>query len=229
MKAHDTPARHGAHAARTRMHDIREIMAISPVIPVLTIERLEQAVPLAQALVRGGLRVLEVTLRTPCALEAMRAMRAAVSDAIIGAGTITRARDFTDCAAAGAQFGVTPGLTAELIAAAAQSGLPLLPGIMTPTELITARAAGFGACKLFPAQQAGGIGMLKALGGPFPDHVFCPTGGITRSNAVEYLALPNVLCVGGSWITPPAALQAADWATIESLARDAAGLRDARS
>jgi 2-dehydro-3-deoxyphosphogluconate aldolase/(4S)-4-hydroxy-2-oxoglutarate aldolase len=229
MKPADTPARHGARAERARMHDMREIMAISPVIPVLTIERLEQAVPLAQALVRGGLRVLEVTLRTPCALEALRAMRAAVTDAIVGAGTITRERDFSDCAAAGAQFGVTPGLTAELIAAAAQSGLPLLPGIMTPTELIAARAAGFGACKLFPAQQAGGIGMLKALGGPFPDHVFCPTGGITRANAAEFLALPNVLCVGGSWITPPAALQAADWATIESLARDAAALRDERS
>jgi 2-dehydro-3-deoxyphosphogluconate aldolase/(4S)-4-hydroxy-2-oxoglutarate aldolase len=229
MKAADTPLGRGARAERARMHDIREIMAISPVIPVLTIERLEQAVPLAEALVRGGLRVLEVTLRTACALEALRAMRAAVTDAVIGAGTLTRARDFEDCAAAGAQFGVTPGLTAELIAAAGASGLPLLPGIMTPTELIAARAAGFGACKLFPAQQAGGIAMLKALGGPFPDHVFCPTGGVTRANALEYLALPNVLCVGGSWITPPPALQAGDWATIESLARDAASLRDERS
>ena len=160
-------------------------MAMCAVIPVLTIQRLEHAVPLAEALVRGGLRVLEVTLRTSCALEAIRAMRAAVPDAIVGGGTLTRACDFSDCAAAGAQFGVTPGLTAELVAAAAKSAFPLLPGIMTPTELIAARAAGFGACKLFPAQQAGGIGMLKALGGPFPDHVFCPTGGVTRANAVE--------------------------------------------
>ena len=209
--------------------NIRDIMAMCAVIPVLTIQRLEHAVPLAEALVRGGLRVLEVTLRTSCALEAIRAMRAAVPDAIVGGGTLTRACDFSDCAAAGAQFGVTPGLTAELVAAAAKSAFPLLPGIMTPTELIAARAAGFGACKLFPAQQAGGIGMLKALGGPFPDHVFCPTGGVTRANAVEYLALPNVLCVGGSWITPAAAMATGDWATIESLAREAAALRDSRS
>jgi 2-dehydro-3-deoxyphosphogluconate aldolase/(4S)-4-hydroxy-2-oxoglutarate aldolase len=204
---------------------IRTIMATSPVIPVLTIERLGQAVPLARALVRGGLLVLEVTLRTACALEAIRSIRDAVPDAIVGAGTLTRARDFSDCAAAGAQFGVTPGLTAELISASADCGLPLLPGVMTPTELIAARAAGFDACKLFPAQQAGGVGMLKALSGPFPDHVFCPTGGVSRANAPDYLALPNVLCVGGSWITPPAALAEEDWVTIESLARDAAALR----
>jgi 2-dehydro-3-deoxyphosphogluconate aldolase/(4S)-4-hydroxy-2-oxoglutarate aldolase len=207
---------------------MRDIMSISPVIPVLTIQRLEHAVPLAQALVRGGLSVLEVTLRTACALEAIRAMRAAVPDAIVGCGTLTRARDFSDCVAAGAQFGVSPGLTAELIAAAAKSGLPLLPGIMTPAELIVARSAGFDACKLFPAQQAGGVGMLKALGGPFPDHVFCPTGGVSRSNAQEYLDLPNVLCVGGSWITPAAAMATSDWSAIESLARDAAALRARR-
>jgi 2-dehydro-3-deoxyphosphogluconate aldolase / (4S)-4-hydroxy-2-oxoglutarate aldolase len=209
--------------------NIRDILAMSAVIPVLTIQRLEHAVPLAEALVRGGLRVLEVTLRTSCALEAIRAMRTAVPDAIVGGGTLTRARDFSACATAGAQFGVTPGLTAELVAAAAKSGFPLLPGIMTPTELIAARAAGFDACKLFPAQQAGGVGMLKALGGPFPDHVFCPTGGVTRTNAVEYLALPNVLCVGGSWITPAAAMATGDWAAIEALAREAAALRDLRS
>jgi 2-dehydro-3-deoxyphosphogluconate aldolase/(4S)-4-hydroxy-2-oxoglutarate aldolase len=211
-------------AARSSANNrqMREIMAICPVIPVLTIERLEQAVPLAEALLRGGLRVLEVTLRTPCALEAISAMRAAVPDAIVGGGTLTRARDFVDCAAAGAQFGVTPGLTATLIAATTRSGFPLLPGIMTPSELIAARAAGFSACKLFPAQQAGGIGMLKALGAPFPDHIFCPTGGITRANAAEFLALPNVPCVGGSWIVPAAALDSQDWAAIESLAREAA-------
>ena len=203
---------------------MRELMMLSPVIPVLTIERLEHAVPLARALVRGGLCVLEITLRTTCALAAISAIRAAVGDAIVGGGTLLRAGDFSDCAAAGAQFGVTPGLTAELIAAAATSGLPLLPGIMTPAELIAARAAGFTACKLFPAQQAGGVGMLKALAGPFPDHVFCPTGGVSRANAAEYLALPNVLCVGGSWITPAAAMATGDWAAIESLARDAAGL-----
>jgi 2-dehydro-3-deoxyphosphogluconate aldolase / (4S)-4-hydroxy-2-oxoglutarate aldolase len=207
--------------------DIRSLMRLSPVIPVLTVQCLEHAAPLAQALHRGGLQVLEVTLRTPCALAAISAMRAAVPEAIIGAGTLTRARDFADCAAAGAQFAVTPGLTAELIAAAAGAQLPLLPGIMTPTELIAARAAGFQACKLFPAQQAGGIDMLKALAGPFPDHVFCPTGGITRANAGQFLALTNVLCVGGSWLAPAALLQTQDWLQIELLARDAAAMRPA--
>jgi len=207
--------------------DIRDYMRVSPVIPVLTINRIEQAAPLAQALVRGGLSVLEVTLRTPCGLAAISAMRAASPDAIVGAGTITRASDFRDCAAAGAQFGVSPGLTPELAAASRDALFPLLPGIMTPSELIAARGAGFMACKLFPASQAGGIGMLKALGGPFPDHVFCPTGGVTRANAAEFLALPNVLCVGGSWIVPSTAVDSGDWGTIEALARDAATLRDA--
>jgi 2-dehydro-3-deoxyphosphogluconate aldolase / (4S)-4-hydroxy-2-oxoglutarate aldolase len=213
---------------KARNANMREFMSISPVIPVLTIQQLEHAVPLAQALVRGGLSVLEVTLRTACALDAIRAMRAAVPDAIVGAGTLTRARDFSDCAAAGAQFGVSPGLTAELIAAAAKATFPLLPGIMTPAELIAARAAGYDACKLFPAQQAGGVGMIKALGGPFPDQVFCPTGGVSRTNAQEYLDLPNVLCVGGSWVTPAAAMATSDWDEIESLARDAAALRARR-
>jgi 2-dehydro-3-deoxyphosphogluconate aldolase/(4S)-4-hydroxy-2-oxoglutarate aldolase len=205
--------------------DMRALMAMSPVIPVLTVHRLEHAAPLALALRRGGLRVIEVTLRTPCALAVISAMRSAAPDAIIGAGTLTRARDFADSAAAGAQFAVTPGLTAELISAAGHAGIALLPGIMTPTELIAARAAGFNACKLFPAQQAGGIDMLKALAGPFPDHVFCPTGGITRANATEFLALPNVLCVGGSWLAPATALEAHDWTQIEALARDAAALQ----
>ena len=213
---------------KARSAKIRDFMTVSPVIPVLTIQQLEHAVPLAEALVRGGLRVLEVTLRTACALDAIRAMRAAVPDAIVGCGTLTQARDFSDCAAAGAQFGVSPGLTAELIAAATKSALPLLPGIMTPSELIAARAAGFDACKLFPAQQAGGVGMLKALSGPFPDQVFCPTGGVLRANVQEYLDLPNVLCVGGSWITPAAAMATSDWAAIESLARAAAALRARR-
>jgi 2-dehydro-3-deoxyphosphogluconate aldolase/(4S)-4-hydroxy-2-oxoglutarate aldolase len=205
--------------------NIRDIMRLAPVIPVLTITRLEQAVPLAGALVRGGLRALEVALRSACALEAIRAMRAAVPEAYIGAGTLTRPQDFTDAAAAGAQFGVTPGLTAELAAAAQTVEFPLLPGIMTPAELIAARAAGFRACKLFPALQAGGPGMLRALAGPFPDHVFCPTGGVTRASAPEYLQLPNVLCVGGSWMVPAAVLQAQDWGRIEDLAREAAALR----
>jgi 2-dehydro-3-deoxyphosphogluconate aldolase/(4S)-4-hydroxy-2-oxoglutarate aldolase len=204
--------------------NIRDIMRLSPVIPVLTVTALEHAAPLAQALVRGGLKVLELTLRTPCALEAIAIMRAAVPDAVVGAGTLTRPEDFAAAQRAGAQFGVTPGLTQSLIAAAATVDFPLLPGIMTPAELIGARAAGFMACKLFPAQQAGGVSMLKALAGPFPDSVFCPTGGITRQNALDFLSLSNVLCVGGSWLAPLDLLQANNWSAVESLARDAATL-----
>jgi 2-dehydro-3-deoxyphosphogluconate aldolase/(4S)-4-hydroxy-2-oxoglutarate aldolase len=205
--------------------NIREILGLAPVIPVLTVNELEHAVPLARALVAGGLRVLEITLRTPAALAAVAAMRKAVPDAIIGVGTLTRAVDFAASDRAGAQFGVTPGLTPELAAASRGARFPLLPGVMTPTELITARAAGFNVLKLFPAQQAGGVGMLQALGAPFPDVLFCPTGGITRATAPDYLALPNVVCVGGSWLAPKAMLAAGDWAAIEALARDASALK----
>jgi 2-dehydro-3-deoxyphosphogluconate aldolase/(4S)-4-hydroxy-2-oxoglutarate aldolase len=208
---------------------IRELMQLSPVIPVLAVARLEHAAPLAQALARGGLKVLEVTLRTACALEVITAMREAVPDAVVGAGTLTRAYDFAPAERAGAQFGVTPGLTPALIAAAGTVRFPLLPGVMTPAELIAARAAGYDACKLFPAQQAGGVGMLRALAGPFPDCVFCPTGGVSRENAPEFLALPNVLCVGGSWLAPRELLAAEDWSRIETLARDAASLRSERA
>lgn len=204
--------------------NIRAIMRLSPVIPVITVGAIEQAVPLAQALVRGGIRVLEVTLRSDCALAAIRAMRDAVPDAIVGAGTLLRPEDFIAVEKAGAQFAVTPGLTPALAAAAAAAPFPTLPGVMTPTELIAARAAGFTACKLFPAQQAGGIGMLKALGGPFNDVVFCPTGGVSRQNAGEFLALSNVLCVGGSWLAPNDLMASGNWEQIEALARDAATL-----
>ena len=205
--------------------NIRDLMRLSPVIPVLTVKRLEDAVPLAQALVRGGIRVLEVTLRTACALDAITEMRELVPSAVVGAGTLTRAEDFAAVQRAGAQFAVTPGLTPDLLFGAGETRLPLLPGVMTPTELIAARAAGFRACKLFPAQQAGGVGMLKALAGPFPDVVFCPTGGITRENAAEFLALPNVLCVGGSWLAPRELVAAGNWGAIEELALDASSLR----
>jgi 2-dehydro-3-deoxyphosphogluconate aldolase/(4S)-4-hydroxy-2-oxoglutarate aldolase len=205
--------------------NIREIVGLAPVIPVLTVSDLEHAVPLARALTAGGLRVLEITLRTPVAIAAIEAMRKGVPDAIVGVGTLTRAVDFAAADRAGAQFGVTPGLTPELAAASRGARFPLLPGVMTPTELITARAAGFNVLKLFPAQQAGGLGMLQALGAPFPDVLFCPTGGITRETAADYLALPNVACVGGSWVAPKAMLAAGDWAGIEALARDAAALR----
>jgi 2-dehydro-3-deoxyphosphogluconate aldolase / (4S)-4-hydroxy-2-oxoglutarate aldolase len=205
--------------------NIRDLMRLSPVIPVLTVSRVEHAAPLAQALVRGGIRVLEVTLRTPCALDAITEMRESAPGAIVGAGTLTRAEDFAAAQRAGAQFAVTPGLTPDLLFGAGETRLPLLPGVMTPTEVIAARAAGFRACKLFPAQQAGGVGMLKALAGPFPDVVFCPTGGITRSNAPELLAQPNVLCVGGSWLAPRELVESCNWGAIEELAVDACSLR----
>jgi 2-dehydro-3-deoxyphosphogluconate aldolase/(4S)-4-hydroxy-2-oxoglutarate aldolase len=208
--------------------DIRQILALAPVIPVLTVRTLAHAVPLARALVSGGLRALEVTLRTPCGLDAIAAMRAAVPGAVVGVGTLVRPEDVKDAEQAGAQFGVSPGFTPELAAAARLASYPYLPGIMTPSELMAAREAGYSALKLFPAQQAGGVDMLKALAAPFPDIVFCPTGGITRSTAPDYLALSNVACVGGSWVAPPALMEAGDWTAIEALAADAATLRPPR-
>jgi 2-dehydro-3-deoxyphosphogluconate aldolase / (4S)-4-hydroxy-2-oxoglutarate aldolase len=205
--------------------NIREIVGMAPVIPVLTVGDLAHAVPLARALVDGGLRVLEVTLRTSVAIGCIEAMRKAVPEAVIGVGTLTKAVDFAAAGRAGAQFGVTPGLTPELAAAARGARFPLLPGVMTPTEVIAARAAGFNVLKLFPAHQAGGVAMLRALGAPFPDVLFCPTGGITRDSAPDYLALPNVASVGGSWVAPPAMIDANDWQGITALARDAAGLK----
>lgn len=202
--------------------NIRSILSLAPVIPVLTIEHVDHAVPLARALSAGGLRVLEVTLRTPAGLPSIEAMRKAVPEAVVGVGTITRAQNFAAAGNAGAQFGVSPGLTAEIAAAAKTAAFALLPGIMTPTELIAGLGWGFDTFKLFPAQQAGGINMLKALAGPFPDVIFCPTGGITRASAPEFLALPNVACIGGSWVAPADKIRAGDWRAIEELARDAA-------
>jgi 2-dehydro-3-deoxyphosphogluconate aldolase / (4S)-4-hydroxy-2-oxoglutarate aldolase len=209
----------------TRAQSIRRILDLSPVIPVITIRDLAQAVPLAQALVAGGLRVLEVTLRTAAGLPAIEAMRRAVPDAVVGVGTLLDAQQVKAADAAGAQFGVSPGLTPALADAAGGVSWPLLPGVMTPSELIAARALGYTACKLFPAQQAGGIGMLKALHAVFPDVVFCPTGGISRQTAPEFLALPNVRCVGGSWVVPDEALRKGEWSVVEALARDACLLR----
>jgi 2-dehydro-3-deoxyphosphogluconate aldolase/(4S)-4-hydroxy-2-oxoglutarate aldolase len=203
---------------------MRTIMARAPVIPVLTIEREADAAPLAKALCAGGLTVLEVTLRTSVALAAISAMRKAVPEAIVGAGTLTVPEDFARVVAAGAQFAVTPGLTEELAVAGRHSGIPLLPGIATASELIAARAAGYTALKFFPAKPAGGTAMLASFAPVFADVVFCPTGGVTRESAPRYLQLKNVACVGGSWVTPSAAVKAGDWAQIESLARDAASL-----
>ena len=204
---------------------LTDIMRASPVIPVIAIEELQQAVPLAQALVAGGIRVLEVTLRTEHGLAAIRAIAEQVPEAIVGVGTLTRPEEFAAARDAGAVFGVSPGLAEARVGAARASRLPQLPGVMKPSEVMVAREAGFRQLKLFPAVPAGGVGMLKALAGPLPDALFCPTGGITPESAPQFLALENVACVGGSWLTPKEALRAGDWAAITALARQASALR----
>jgi len=205
--------------------NVIELMRLGPVIPVIVIEDADRAVPLARALVAGGVRVLEVTLRTPAALSAIRAIAREVPEAVVGVGTLTHADEFAAALEAGAQFAVSPGLTPALVEAARTTGLRWLPGVMTPSDVIAARAAGLRQLKLFPAQQAGGLGMLKALYGPFPDVLFCPTGGVTPDTAPEFLALPNVPCVGGSWLTPGAAVASGDWKAITALATHASSLR----
>lgn len=207
--------------------NIHDILRASPVMPVLVIESADQAVPLARALVAGGIRTLEVTLRTPAALDAIRAMRAAVPDAIVGAGTINSVDDLAAAQSAGVQFGVSPGATPALLAAVRASGLPFLPGVMTPSDVLSAMAHGFDAMKFFPAEAAGGMPMLKSFAGPFANIRFCPTGGIDLAKAREYLKLGNVACVGGSWLAPATAMKNSDWAAIETLAREAAQLRPA--
>lgn len=203
---------------------IDSILRASPVMPVIVINRVEQAVPLAQALLAGGIRVLEVTLRTPAALEGVLHIRALVPDAIVGTGTVTTPAELKASVEAGAMFAVSPGVTTDLLAAAKQAPIPLLPGVMTPSELMQARAAGFNYMKLFPAVPAGGIKLLQAFSGPFPDVKFCPTGGISLQTAPDYLALPNVLCVGGSWLTPTELVENGEWAKITELARQASRL-----
>ena len=205
--------------------NVLELMRLGPVIPVIVLEDARQAVPLARALVAGGVRVLEVTLRTPAGLPSIRAIAQDVPEAIVGVGTLTQPDEFAAAREAGARFAVSPGLSPALVSAASTSGLPWLPGVMTPSDVLVARAAGLYQLKLFPAQQAGGLNMLKALYGPFPEVVFCPTGGITPGTAPDFLALPNVACVGGSWLSPKEALAAGDWNTITRLASQAASLR----
>lgn len=207
------------------MMNLLEIMRTSPVIPVIAIDDIRHAVPMAKALTAGGIRVLEVTLRTPHGIAAIRAIAEQVPEAIVGVGTLTRPEEFAQARDAGAVFGVSPGLTTALIQAAAASGLPLLPGVMTPSEILAAREAGFRQVKLFPAVPAGGVGMLNAIAGPIPDMLFCPTGGITQQTAAQFLACKNVACVGGSWLTPKDALAAGDWNRITEMAKAAAALR----
>jgi 2-dehydro-3-deoxyphosphogluconate aldolase / (4S)-4-hydroxy-2-oxoglutarate aldolase len=203
---------------------IREILSMGPVLPVVSIEDPRFAVPLARAVVAGGIRTVEITLRTPAALDCIRAISAAVPEVILGAGTILSPDDLLLARDAGARFGVSPGASSDLLKAVREIGFPFLPGVMSPSEVMRAASAGFTTLKLFPAQTAGGVALLKALAGPFPGIRFCPTGGISSANAPDYLALDNVLCVGGSWITPPEVIKAGDWAEITRLARHAAGL-----
>jgi 2-dehydro-3-deoxyphosphogluconate aldolase/(4S)-4-hydroxy-2-oxoglutarate aldolase len=203
--------------------NIREILGAVPVIPVLTFNDLTQAVPAARALVAGGLHTFEVNLRSSVAIGCIEAIRGAVPVAIVGAGNLTRPADFAAAGRAGALFGASPGLTPEIAAAARGARFPVLPGIMTPSEVISARHAGFDLVKLYPALQAGGVNTLRALAAAFPDMSFCPDGDV-QSAASEYLALPSVICVFGSWIAPDTLLQSGSWSAIEALAREAASL-----
>lgn len=203
---------------------IREALSRNRVMPVLVVPELEMAEPLALALASGGLTVFEVTLRTPCALEAMTRMKEAVPEALIGAGTVTDSARMLQAKQAGADFAVSPGTTPSLWAASQASAMPLLPGFTTASEAMHLMQMGSAFGKFFPAEVSGGLKALSALAGPLPDFVVCPTGGITQDSAPDYLALSTVLCVGGSWIAPASLLQAGDYAEIESRARHAAGL-----
>jgi 2-dehydro-3-deoxyphosphogluconate aldolase/(4S)-4-hydroxy-2-oxoglutarate aldolase len=200
------------------------LLAKVPVIPVLTIDSVEQAAPLARALCDGGLPAIEVTLRTPVALKAIKAIAGKVPEAIVGAGTLREEADVVASIRAGARFLVTPGTTGLLAASLADAGVPALPGCATVSEALALAALGFKALKFFPAEASGGVAWLKSVSAPLPDIRFCPTGGIDMSNAAAYLALPNVFAVGGSWVAPREALAANDYARIAALARNAAGL-----
>lgn len=203
---------------------VRAVLKLAPVIPVFTPDDVDDAVQVAQALFRGGLPVIEVTLRTPRALDAIKAMVEAVPDAVVGAGTVLTPAQMDAAKAAGARFAVSPGATPTLYAAARDADLPYLPGVATGSELILGLEAGLDTFKFFPAVQSGGAPLLSAWHGPFADVRFCPTGGISAQTAPQFLHLPNVLCVGGSWLTTAALMQSRDWAGIERLAREAAVL-----
>ncbi len=203
---------------------IKDIMSTSPVVPVMVIDNLEDAVPLARALVDGGLRVLEITLRTAPALDAIKAIKEAVSGAIVGAGTIINTETLQASIDAGAEFIVTPGSTPAIIDAAQAAGIPILPGVNTPSEAMALLEKGITEMKFFPAEAAGGIPMLKSIAGPLPQIQFCPTGGVSPKNAAAYLALNNVACVGGSWMAPADLVKAGDWDEITRRALEASAL-----
>ncbi|NEJ57824.1 2-dehydro-3-deoxy-phosphogluconate aldolase [Rhizobium leguminosarum] len=201
------------------------ILKLQPVVPVLIVDDAKSAVPLARALVAGGLKAIEITMRTPAALEAVRAVAAEVEGAEVGAGTILNVAHWEAAVAAGSKFIVSPGTTQELLDAAADSDVPLLPGAATASEVMALREEGYQALKFFPAEQAGGAAYLKALSSPLAGTLFCPTGGISLKNADDYLSLPNVICVGGSWVAPKELVAAGDWAGITKLAAEAAALK----
>jgi len=209
----------------TAIHRTLDLVAFGPVIPVIVLERVEHAVPLARALVAGGVRVLEVTLRTKAALACIEAIAREVPEAVLGAGTLRTSADVRAAKDAGCVFGVSPGYTSAMGSACNAAGLPLLPGVATSSEVMQATADGFTFLKFFPATAAGGIALLKAFAGPFPDVAFCPTGGITAETAPQFLALSNVKVCGGSWLTPADAIGAGDWARITALAKASTALR----
>jgi 2-dehydro-3-deoxyphosphogluconate aldolase/(4S)-4-hydroxy-2-oxoglutarate aldolase len=207
------------------MLDPTALVSKTPVIPVLTIERAADAVPLARALVAGGLPVIEVTLRTKVALEAIRAIADEVPDCVVGVGTVTRVADIAAAIAAGAKYLVSPGTPAELAAALANASVPVLPGCATVSEAMALSGRGFKVLKFFPAEASGGVAWLKSIAAPLPDLKFCPTGGIDVKNIATYLSCPNVLAVGGSWVAPKDAVASSDFARITQLAREASALR----
>jgi len=209
----------------TKQHRLAEILALAPVIPVVTVGNAAHAVPMARALVAGGIRAIEVTLRTPAALDAIRSIAAEVEDAMVGVGTVLDGTQLEAARKAGARFAVSPGASPKLLDAAENDELPLLPGVATASEAMTLLERGYRHLKFFPAVPAGGAKLLAAWASPLPQIRFCPTGGISLANAPDFLALPNVACVGGSWLTPKDKLAAGDWAGIERLAREAAALR----
>lgn len=206
------------------MKTIAEIVKLGPVVPVLAFDSVEQGEHVSRALHAGGVKVLEITLRTPAGLEAIQRASQLADDIVVGVGTITKPEHCAQAKRAGAKFGVSPGLTKDLHLASLDADLPLLPGVMTPSDIIQALEFGYEIVKFFPAQQAGGVPMLQAFHGPFPGLKFCPTGGITVESAPSFLKLPNVVCVGGSWLTPKAALAAQDWAEVTRLAQAASQL-----
>lgn len=208
-------------AAEARRTGIEAILRASPLVPVITIERVEDAVPLARALVAGGVTALEVTLRTPAAIAAAKAIGEAVPEAVLGLGTVLTPDDLDTARGLKARYVVSPGATIELLDAAADSDLPFLPGVQTASEVMAALARGFDIVKFFPAGSAGGIAALKALGGPFPQVRFCPTGGVGEDDFADWLALPNVMAVGGSWLAPASDVRAGNWPAITERARRA--------